>query len=354
MAISVVEELVRRSAKKPLQIYWIGARSAMEGKSVTTLESSVLPKLGVTTHLISAGRLQRRFNLWTVPSLAKIPLGFVQAAWILAKIRPDIVLSFGGFAAFPCVFWGWVMGIPVVLHEQTIAAGRANRLSAHFAKKIAVAREESLKYFPRGKCALVGNPIMTQIAETPPKTKLGSPPTLFVTGGSRGSQTINALIRKILPELLQRYIVVHQTGQIEYAEFAKLQKELPGGVRQRYEVYAQIDPMQIDGVYKRADVLVGRSGASTVSEVLALHLPSIFIPIPFSYEDEQTKNARYAKRLGTSEILGQEAATPETLLALINKTFSKWDAIVARTKTLKSPDKDASSRLVDLVLGMLR
>ena len=352
-AISVVEELLRRSGKTPLEIYWIGAKRAIEGKDIATIESQALPKLGVSTHLISAGRLQRKFNIWTVPSLAKIPAGFVSATNLIRKIKPDIILSFGGFAAFPVVFVGWVMGIPVILHEQTSSAGRANKFSSPFAKKIAVARVESLKHFPSNKVVVTGNPIMTQIAEISPKTKLASPSTIFVTGGSRGACTINNLVKPLLPKLLEKYIVIHQTGELDFEQFTKIKKSLPNALKENYEVYSQIDPMQIDGVFKRADVLVGRSGANTVSEIMAIHLPSIFIPIPFAYEDEQTKNAEFARGVGLAEVIPQKKATPQALWGLIEKTIKNWNSKVAKAARFESPDKKASSRLVDLVLGQL-
>ena len=223
-----------------------------------------------------------------------------------------------------------------------------------FAKKIAVARPESLKHFPSQKTVITGNPIMTQILEITPKTKIGSPPTIFVTGGSRGASTINNLVKPILPKLLEKYIVIHQTGQLDFGEFSKFKKSLPVPTRQNYEVYSQIDPMQMDGVYKRADILVGRSGANTVSEVLALRIPSIFIPIPYTYEDEQNKNAEYAKGVGLAEILPQKKATPKSLGRLIEKTVTNWETEVGNAAKFKSPDKKASSRLVDLVFKELR
>jgi UDP-N-acetylglucosamine--N-acetylmuramyl-(pentapeptide) pyrophosphoryl-undecaprenol N-acetylglucosamine transferase len=140
---------------------------------------------------------------------------------------------------------------------------------------------------------------------------------------------------------------------LDFAEFEKLKKALPPKIRERYEVYSQIDPMQIDGVYKRADVLVGRAGANTVSEVMALHLPSILIPIPFSYEDEQTKNANYAKKIGIAETLPQDKASPQTLWQLVEETIKNWEKKVKKVAKHESPDRKASKRLVDLIFKEL-
>src|SRR3990172_6714258 len=100
-AISVVEELVKESGRYRWEIHWIGASSAVEGKKVATLEKRVLPRMGVSFHSILTGRLQKKWTVHTLPSILKIPLGFFHAVFLLLKIRPKIILSFGGFAALP-------------------------------------------------------------------------------------------------------------------------------------------------------------------------------------------------------------------------------------------------------------
>ena len=167
-ALSVVEELnLRKDDGMYWEIYWIGAKSAVEGAQVPTLDAAVFPKMGVSFHPIFTGRLQRRLSLWTVPSILKIPVGFFHALALLIKIRPRIILSFGGFAAFPVVLSGWLLRIPIIIHEQTSSAGLANRMSAPFADKVALARKESIKFFSRKKSVVVGNPILAEIAKVP-------------------------------------------------------------------------------------------------------------------------------------------------------------------------------------------
>jgi UDP-N-acetylglucosamine--N-acetylmuramyl-(pentapeptide) pyrophosphoryl-undecaprenol N-acetylglucosamine transferase len=147
-AVAVVEAL-QKDPKINWQIYWIGAASAMEGRRVPTLGMKVLPNLGVEVFTIKAGRLQRKFSRQTIPALARIPLGFLGALYLLLKLRPDVTFSFGGFAAFPVVLASWLLRIPVLIHEQTVAVGLANKISAPFAKQIAIARKESEQFFPK-------------------------------------------------------------------------------------------------------------------------------------------------------------------------------------------------------------
>ena len=148
-AIAVIEELLRRKESGVFnEIYWIGAKYALEGRKIRTLESTTIPKLGVRSFNIISGRIQKRFSVWTIPSLFKIPIGFFHALYILAKIKPNLILSFGGYSAFPVVVVGKMMNIPIVIHEQTMVYGLANKISSSLATKVTLARKESLEFFP--------------------------------------------------------------------------------------------------------------------------------------------------------------------------------------------------------------
>jgi UDP-N-acetylglucosamine--N-acetylmuramyl-(pentapeptide) pyrophosphoryl-undecaprenol N-acetylglucosamine transferase len=348
-AIAVVEELIRRQKKYQWEIIWIGAKSAFEGKDVSTLESEVFPKLGVSIRTVVAGRLQRRFSFWTIPSLLRIPYGFFHALFLVATLKPKLIFSFGGFAAVPVVFAGWLLGIPVILHEQTTTAGRANRFSAYFVKKIALAREESRPYFPAKKTVVTGNPLLTQIAEIAPKDKIGTPPVVFVTSGSRGSLTINEAVKSVLPELLKKYHLIHQTGPMDFQQFENQKKKLPAHLSTNYEVYRRIDPMEIDNFYRQADVVIARAGANTVSEIIVCKRPAILIPIPWTYLDEQTKNARLVQAYGLASIIEQNDLTGKSLLKKLKSVTENWQGITGAVKDKVSPDIKASSKVVDLI-----
>lgn len=349
MAISFVEELSKTKGRVCWDIYWIGARSAIEGKNVPTLESLHLPRLGVSHRSIITGRLQRRFTIWTIPSILKVPFGFIHALFLLMQIRPDVVLSFGGFAAFPVVVMAKLLRVPIVLHEQTIAVGRANWLSAFFADRITLAREESKKYFPKGKCVVVGNPLMAQIARIVPKNNPSTPPVVYVTGGSRGSQFINELIGQILSELLRDFVVIHNTGKMDYQKYLERKQVLPPALKARYELHDSLDPLKIHEIYERADIIVARAGAGTVSEIIASKRPSVLIPIPFTYMDEQTKNAEFAKKYNLGFIIKQDQATAAKLQRKINYIYQNWWRIVDSSLSKKSPDLSSSKKLVAIV-----
>lgn len=349
-ALPVVEELKRRSKKKLIwDIYWIGTSKAFEGKKIPSIESKILPKSGVKFKNIITGRVQRKFTFWTIPSLLKTPIGLLQAFFMLLTIKPKVILSFGGFASFPVVVSGWILRIPIVIHEQTSQAGRANRLSSIFADQILVARESSLKYFPSNKTIVCGNPIIKEIEDILPKKSLAAVPTIYITGGSRGSVSLNSVIFDVVDQLLKDHKVIHQTGHIDYEKFMRLKKSLSKQRASRYQVAAEIDPFRIHQLFKKADLVISRAGANTVAEIIAAKRPAILIPLPISYLNEQLGNAQYAQQFGVAQVLDQRTLTGKKLLDRIEIVFRNWKNINEGVKKKESPDIKASSRLVDII-----
>jgi len=351
-ALVVAGEIKKRDLD--WKIFWIGPKRAMEGKKIETFESKVFPEAGIYFRPIVAGRLQRKFTRYTIPALLKVPVGFIHAFILLLQIKPKVILSFGGYAAFPVVVVGKLLGIPVLIHEQTAVVGRTNRYTAYFATKIALSRKESLKYFPDNKCVVTGNPILPEIAKLPAKQTIGNPPAIFITGGSRGSVTINELIADILEKLLGSYRLIHQTGELEYKKFTEKKDGLPSNLKENYEVFANTPPDKMPEILSKADIVVARAGANTVSEIIAAKKPSILIPIPFSYLDEQTKNASFAESLGLARMLPQAEVNGARLLSEINYLAENWQKISEEASEIQSPDKDAAGKVVDLLESLIK
>lgn len=346
-AISVIEELIRRFSKDGIDIFWIGAKFASEGRNVDGLELKIFPELGVKTYLLNAGRLQRKFTRYTIFSLLKIPIGLIQAIYYILKIRPDVTLSFGSFAAFPVVFASWLFRIPVLIHEQTLGVGLANKLSMCFTKEILLARKESDKHFGNKKTEVVGNPVMTQITEVQAKEKIGDPPIIFVMGGSRGSERINNALFSVIDKLLEKYQVVHIIGQLDCKRFESIKNK-------NYRCFSFVSPMEIDNLYRESDIVISRSGANTVAELMIVKRPAILIPIPWSQLNEQEENAKLARDFGLAKILKQEELTGERLISEIEETVRDWGKIISQIKTKYSDDVTASSKVVDVLARYLK
>lgn len=354
-AQAVIEELKTR---KNIEIIYIGRNHTQEGDKSPSVESQVLPRLGVKFLALISGRLQRRFTRYTVPSLLKIPVGFFQAFYYLVKERPDVILSFGGYVGVPVVISGWLLSIPIIVHEQTLVSGLANRISNIFADKIAVSFEKDYD-FDRLKIVLTGNPIRKEILDSS-NTKLSSElstffetakktgkPTILITGGNQGSHLINDTVSKSLGDLTKDAFVIHQTGDSKFFDYDNLTREKENlKFKGRYLVYKWIDGSEMGKILKMVDLAVSRAGANTLLELAYFGVPTLIIPIPFIYKDEQTANARFFKDRGLAEILPQGDLTPKSLVTTLQKMIRNLNALkdqAVGAKDLVIPD--ASKRL---------
>jgi UDP-N-acetylglucosamine--N-acetylmuramyl-(pentapeptide) pyrophosphoryl-undecaprenol N-acetylglucosamine transferase len=248
-----------------------------------------------------------------------------------------------------------------VTHEQTVVSGLSNRLIAHLASRIAVSYEESLAHFPRRKTVLTGNPVRPEVLEDRSQkfnfqTKL---PVLYVTAGNQGSHVINEAVQQILPQLLERYVLIHQVGAAgfydDYGSLGQSAERLPTRLQERYHLERYIGPQDIGSVLRRADLVIGRSGANTVSDLAATKVPALFIPLPFATHDEQTRNARLLVNAGSAEILPQRELTPERLLAVTEmmiENLRRYKKAATEAKQLVRPD--AAKRLASEVIALAR
>lgn len=345
-AYALIKELKK---KKGIKLYWVGPKSLVEGKKFVGVEEKVFTDLGVEIYHINAGRLQMKLTKFTLSSMLRIPLGFIQAFMVLAKVKPGVVVSFGGFVGLPVVFSSWLLRIPVILHEQTTVAGRGNIYAVKFAKKIAISRIDSKKYYPPQKTVLIGNPIDEKILEIK-KTGKGERPVVFITGGHTGSKSINEVVEKSIYKLLKKYTVIHQVG-LDYDRFVELKSHLNPRLQNFYRVYKNIESQDWPGVLKESDVVVSRAGANSTSQFMAIRIPSLLIPIPHTYLNEQNKNADYAVSFGIAKKLNQDDLSPETLITGIDFLYDQKDTIYQNIKNKKSPDLHAAENFAKLIFN---
>lgn len=343
-ALAVIQEIT--SEINNVDLYWIGVKKAISGSKATTIEYKIYPSLGVKYFHLSAGKLQTKFTRYTIPLILQIPLGFIQAFFLLIKIRPKVILSFGGFASYPVVFWGGIFGIPVILHEQTVAAGRAAILSGAIAKKIAISHEESRKFFPAKKIILTGNPLLKEIINIKPKKFVSNKKSILITGGSRGSEFINETIKNILPDLVNKYNVTHIVGERDYEKYKDI--NLP-----RYKVLQFVDPRKMADYYNEADLVIARAGANSVAEILHIKRPAILIPLPRTFMDEQVRNAEYANTSGLVKVIIEKNADPKFILEAIDEIFINWEKIVRGASNFERQDSEAAKKIVKLVRSFI-
>jgi UDP-N-acetylglucosamine--N-acetylmuramyl-(pentapeptide) pyrophosphoryl-undecaprenol N-acetylglucosamine transferase len=335
-------------------ILYVGRKYALEGDKAFSLEYQTIKSLGIPFFPITTGRLQRKFTRYTISSLFKFPLGFSQSLYILKRFKPDVVLGFGGYVSWPVMVMASFLKIPVIIHEQTLEAGLTNKLAARFATKICISFESSKRFFPIKKVVFTGNPLRKEILEVNEQPKVENViPLIYITGGSLGSHFINDLVKDSVKKLINDFQIIHQTGDSnKYKDFDELQKiknEL-GENEARYTVKKFLTPLESAKIMQKADLVVARAGINTVSELIFLEKPSLLIPLPFTQNNEQFKNARFLKAQGLGEILEQKKITTDVFLNTLEKMKKNIISYKINNGRLKAlADKDAALRIVEVV-----
>lgn len=321
-ALNVAKALKSRR----INIIWLGHRQSMWNDKSDSAEFKDVTSYDIPFYDLQAGKFYRSYN---PIKLLRIPLGFIRAFVLILRLklkyRSDLkgIVSFGGYLAVPVVFCGWLLRIPSVTHEQTLTAGWANKFISVFVKKIVLTWPSSKNNFPNTKTEVTGLPLDSGFFSLKFKTTV--PPTVYITGGKQGSHTINQAVFSVLPELVKKYFIVHQTGHNSVTgdfETAKIiQSRLPPEIQPRYQVYDYLPNKQVQEIYSKSSVVVGRSGAHTVYELALIGLPCVLIPIPKSSHGEQMENANFLVRRNQAVLVNQEKLTPKLLLDSINSAL---------------------------------
>ena len=258
------------------------------------------------------------FSLRTARSIGKLGLGVLRAYSILRRFGPDVLVGTGGYTSAGVVAAEWLRGGRIVIHEQNSVPGRTNRMLARLARKVCVTFEESATYFPPKKTVVTGLPVRPDIIagmeRRAARETLGLEPerfTLLVIGGSQGARRINEMVLEAVPTLVEAGLqVLHQTGAKNYEEVVLRQPSAPG-----YLPRAYIDEMAV--AYSAADIVVSRSGASTIAEITVRGLPAVLIPYPFAHAAHQTKNAEAVARAGAALVVEEAGLTGSALAAIV-------------------------------------
>lgn len=359
-AIAVIEHL--RKKQTDIHVFFIGREHSGTYPRVPSHEQREVEERGIPFFPIQAAKIHRERFWLNLFEIIKFPISFFEVFKIFSAHRPSVVLSFGGYVAFPACVVGKLMGAKVVTHEQTRTAGLANQVIAYMADKVAVTSEASLKYFPKEKTVVTGNPIRESLMreyKTAPDwfpSKFATQQFIYVTGGSQGSQIINHTISILLPKLLKNFVVVHQCGSsqqhVYLKELESKRNQLPTELRTRYFVREWIDGKEVSFLMRNAKFVVSRAGANTVQELTLSGTPAIFVPLSFAYKNEQEKNARGMFDAGAALIVLQKDLYPETLYQAVLRLNRRYDKMKANALKLRDQiDKNGTKALVDVVLS---
>ncbi|MEI7777541.1 MAG: undecaprenyldiphospho-muramoylpentapeptide beta-N-acetylglucosaminyltransferase [bacterium] len=354
--IAIAEELRDVAKEKKLlspEIYYMAP---------TPYNARALFENEIIFRKVTAGKQRRYFSLLNFFDLFKIATGVFQATWQIFFIMPDVIFGKGGYVSFPAMAAARFLGIPVVIHESDSHPGKVNLWAGKFAKRVALSYPEAAKYFKEDKVALTGNPVRKGITMA---VKSGafeylnmeeSIPVIFILGGSQGSQRINESILDALPELVEKYQIIHQTGSKNYQDMQKMADIAleASPFKSRYKPFDYLNDLAMKMSAGAASLVVSRSG-STIFEIASWGLPSILIPIPESISHDQTTNAFSYARTGAADVIEENNLTTEILLSEIEKILSNPELqakMAAAAKSFAKPDaaKKIAEQIIDIAL----
>ena len=300
-ALAIAQEL--RSSYKA-EITFIGTPRGIEKRLV--------PAAGFPLQLIEVGALNRVSLATRLKTMLDLPRALMASAKIIREFQPDVMIGVGGYASGPAMLMGFVMRVPTIAFEPNVIPGFANRIVARTVKAAAVQFETTCRYFKT--CEVTGVPVRREFFNVPPRPREGRP-TLLIFGGSQGAHALNQAVLEALPRLVEAapgLVLIHQTGEKDYVEAQ--------AAYLKHMIAAEVSPFIDDmpGAFARADLLLCRSGASTVAEITAAGKPAVFVPLPTAADDHQLRNAEVLVAGNAARLLPQAELTGERLVAEIS------------------------------------
>jgi UDP-N-acetylglucosamine--N-acetylmuramyl-(pentapeptide) pyrophosphoryl-undecaprenol N-acetylglucosamine transferase len=311
------------------------------------LERSALSETDFKLETITAEGIKGRGRWNQVKSAVKIPKGIIESLRILKDYKPDLTIGLGSYSAGPVIVGAWLLGTNIALHEQNILPGITNRILARFADRIYVSFDDTKARFDPHKVRLTGNPVRRELLNNHqgPEVIRGSKSyCVLIIGGSQGAHSINMTVIEALNHLTQKQnlFFIHQTGSAD-------EQTVSAAYRNR-NIAARVQSFfrHMAPLYKQADLIICRAGATTVAEVTAMGKAVIFIPFPFATEDHQALNAGTLAREGAAEIILEKDLSATVLSQKIDYYAAHpqaLEAMAARAAQLGHPD--AAKQIVD-------
>ena len=293
------------------EITYMGSYDGIEKRLVEDFD---IPYVGIAT-----GKFRRYFDLKNLTDPFRVIKGYGEARKFLKEWKPDVVFSKGGFVSVPVVRAAASLKIPCIIHESDMTPGLANKLCLPVATKICCNFPETVKKLPEEKAVLTGTPIREELAQGNKLTGLNmcgftaNKPVIMVIGGSLGAANVNKAVRDALPQLLEKYQVVHLCGK---DKLDNLLLTTPG--------YKQFEYLkaELKDIFAMADIVISRAGANAICELLALHKPNILIPLPASSSrGDQLLNAASFEAQGFSIVIDEDDLTTAALVKQVDYLY---------------------------------
>lgn len=355
-ALAMIQALKDYSKNKNIEcpILYIGSNNGVE--------KELAKNYNIKYQSISTGKLRRYLSINNFFDIFRIIKGIYQSKKIIRDFTPDILISTGGFVSVPPVIAAKQLKVPIIIHEQTINAGLANKIASKFANIIALTFNEGKKYFPKKNTVLTGIPLRKELFEGNKKEALKkfnlnkNLPVVYFTGGGLGCHILNTTAIKILPQLLEKTNVIFQTGKAlnkkDFLEMKKFKESLGNNKKNRLLVFDFINN-ELPDIYAATDLAIARSGAGTVNELMALNIPAIFIPLAIATKNEQLKNAKFVEKINGSIIIEEKFLNPEILLKKINDILFTNKIKKMKENLKKITLQDGAKNMIKLIFDLL-
>lgn len=326
-------------------IHWLGTAKRME--------ATLVPQHGFEISFINIAGMRNKSFFTLLKTPFKLLQSVLQSMTVIRKVKPDVVLGMGGYASAPGGVAAWLMGKPLVLHEQNAVAGMSNRYLAYLASKVLSAFPNAFKIGVKPE--VVGNPLRKEIVEI--GLNFNEQNTIdkkvLVIGGSLGAQILNEQVPQAIKQLKGlNFQVWHQTGK-NNLEVVQEQYQASDLTEDSYKVTEFIDDMA--QAYQWADVVICRAGALTVSELAMVGKPAIFIPLPHAVDDHQTKNAQYLVDHGAAKLLPQNDLTSMKIAQMLNSIFVSDKMVKTMSKAAhEAAYIDATEQVANACLAQVK
>lgn len=310
---------------------------------------------------VTAGKMRAYFSVLNFFDLFKTAWGVFKAFFQLFALYPDVIFGKGGFASFPVLFAARLFRIPVIIHESDSVPGRVNAWAGKFAQKIAISYPEAEQYFPQGRTSLTGNPIREELLRSSGKDAfkvLGLDPkipVLLVLGGSQGARAINSQMETLAPRLVEKYQIIHQTGEANMAEVKMTVAGLLGDNinASRYHIFDYLDNQTMRLAAEASTIVVSRAG-SAIFEIAEWGVPAILIPIANHVGDHQRKNAFAYARAGGAVVIEEANLGPNILMSEIDHLMldeHKRRDMKEKAKAFARPD--AAEKIAEQIIAIV-
>ncbi len=346
--LAIYEQLKEKEPE--MGVLWLGTKKGAEKEVLNNYQIPFKP--------IIAGKLRQYFSLLNFFTPLFVFFGFIQAAYILLKFKPAVVLTAGSFVAVPVVYAAWILRIPRFIHQQDIERGLANKLMAKVATVITVTFRDSLADFSFKKTFHISNPVRKSVFTGSREKAMeyfglnSNLRTILIMGGGQGARIINQMVLETIGKLTAEYQIIHITGKGK-----GIVEKLPNfydratmkTIEVRYRPYEFLDA-QMPDTYAVADLVVSRAGMSTLTELAVLAKPALLIPIP----GHQELNAQYFAKYNAAKVIKQEQLNSENFTKAILYLMGNPADLQNLSRNISTMiDKDAAKRYVGLIYEVL-